>query len=166
MVGHQWSELWVDSCCTPWRCDRLRPRRWFVVVNRLFFDVCDGIFLNYWWKESSLEQSKQLSSELSRTCDVYVGVDVFGRGCCGNGGFNTVEVGFLDKSTISVLLRDLYFAVTWRVHMWSECSLFSGRFPWGSWVQLPCEFCLFELFGFFWCFLVVSYQVNLGVSLI
>lgn len=82
------------------------------MVNRLFFDVCDGIFLNYWWKESSLEQSKQLSSELSRTCDVYVGVDVFGRGCCGNGGFNTVEVGFLDKSTISVLLRDLYFAVT------------------------------------------------------
>jgi len=66
-------------------------------VIRLFFDVCDGIFLNYHWKESSLEQSKQLGSELGRIHDVYVGVDVFGRGCYGNGGFNTVEVKYSDK---------------------------------------------------------------------
>ena len=63
-----------------------------VLVVRLFFDVCDGIFLNYFWKESSLEQSKQLSTDLGRRHDVYVGVDVFVRGSHGNGGFNTVEV--------------------------------------------------------------------------
>ena len=67
------------------------------LIDRLFFDVCDGIFLNYFWKESSLERSKQLSSELGRTHDVYVGVDIFGRGCYGGGGFNTVEVEFPDK---------------------------------------------------------------------
>jgi len=61
------------------------------LVDRLFFDVCDGIFLNYSWKESGLQQSKQLSSELGRTHDVYVGVDVFGR-YGRHGGFNTVEV--------------------------------------------------------------------------
>jgi len=60
-------------------------------------DACDGIFLNYWWKESSLEQSQQFSSELGRLHDVYVGVDVFGRGCCGDGGFNTAEVHISDK---------------------------------------------------------------------
>jgi len=59
---------------------------------RLFFDVSDGIFLNYFWKESSLEQTKLLSSELGRMHDVYIGVDVFGRGTFGDGGFNTVEV--------------------------------------------------------------------------
>jgi len=63
-----------------------------VCVCRLFFDACDGIFLNYFWKESSLEQSRQLTIEFGRVHDVYVGVDVFGRGCYGNGGFNTVEV--------------------------------------------------------------------------
>jgi len=34
--------------------------------------------------------------ELGRTHDVYVGVDVFGRGCHGGGGFNTVEVQVFD----------------------------------------------------------------------
>jgi len=60
------------------------------LVARLFFDVCDGIFLNYCWKQSNLEQSKLTSGEVGRVHDVYVGVDVFGRGC--TGGFNTVEV--------------------------------------------------------------------------
>jgi len=63
-----------------------------ILANRLFFDACDGVFLNYTWKEPSLEQSKQLSSEVGRQHDVYVGVDVFGRGCWGDGGFNTIEV--------------------------------------------------------------------------
>ena len=82
----------------------------FVLGNRLFFDACDGIFLNYFWKESSLEQSRQLSSEQGRSHDVYVGVDVFGRGCCGNGGFNTVEVMMSSQVSQSALywLQRLY----------------------------------------------------------
>ncbi|OWF35240.1 cytosolic endo-beta-N-acetylglucosaminidase-like [Mizuhopecten yessoensis] len=59
--------------------------------NSMFFDVCDGIFLNYNWKDASLRRSKELASSRGRAMDVYVGVDVFGRGCLGGGGFNTVE---------------------------------------------------------------------------
>ena len=70
-------------------CDSYVPCG-FVLGDRLFFEVCDGIYLDYGWNESSLEQSKRLSAELGRMHDVYVGVDVFGR--FGNGGFNTVEV--------------------------------------------------------------------------
>lgn len=72
--------------------------------NSPFFDVCDGIFLNYTWKVSSPAPSaccKNPPDDLSnsvdhlrskkeprRIHDVYVGVDVFGRGCFGGGGFN------------------------------------------------------------------------------
>lgn len=55
--------------------------------NQPLFDVCDGVFLNYCWKEVGLRASAQLAG--ARSSDVYVGVDVFGRGCPGGGGFNT-----------------------------------------------------------------------------
>jgi mannosyl-glycoprotein endo-beta-N-acetylglucosaminidase len=54
---------------------------------RPFFDACDGIFLNYTWKEDDLRLSREKSGERWR--DVFVGVDVFGRNCFGGGGFNT-----------------------------------------------------------------------------
>lgn len=56
----------------------------------MFFDACDGIFLNYAWKEKGLAQS--VTEAGVRALDVYVGVDVYGRGCFGGGGFNTSEV--------------------------------------------------------------------------
>ena len=81
---------------------------WVCFGNRLFFDVCDGIYLDYGWKESSLEQSKRLSTELGRIHDVYVGVDVFGR--FGNGGFDTVEVMmFYQMTHLCFLKRVLYW---------------------------------------------------------
>lgn len=53
--------------------------------------MCDGIFLNYNWSEDGLKQSRALAS--NRFGDVYVGIDVFGRGCYGGGGYNSVKVG-------------------------------------------------------------------------
>ena len=59
---------------------------------RPFFDLCDGIFLNYGWNEPLLRASVELAG--SRRGEVYVGVDVFGRGCYGGGGYNTdKEIG-------------------------------------------------------------------------
>lgn len=55
--------------------------------NRIFFHACDGIFLNYNWKEENLEKSVKEAG--SRKVDIFVGVDVFGRGCLGGGGFST-----------------------------------------------------------------------------
>ncbi len=59
-------------------------------ISRQFFDGCDGIFLNYTWKFEMLLQTKINAGERYR--DVFVGIDVFGRGCFGGGGFNTCEV--------------------------------------------------------------------------
>ena len=60
----------------------------------MFFDACDGIFLNYCWNSEKLMNSKTLSMSKDRPLDVYVGIDVFGRGCLGGGGYNTIEVCF------------------------------------------------------------------------
>lgn len=49
--------------------------------------MCDGIFLNYNWKQVNLKKSVD-EAGIRRT-DVFVGVDVFGRGCLGGGGFST-----------------------------------------------------------------------------
>lgn len=54
--------------------------------NKDFFQNSDGIFLNYNWTEDTLKTSMKNAGV--RKHDVYVGVDVFGRGCFGGGGFN------------------------------------------------------------------------------
>ena len=59
---------------------------------RLFFDASDGIFLNYCWTSEDLQVSKENAVKADRPYDVYVGIDVYGRGCLGGGGFNTAEV--------------------------------------------------------------------------
>ncbi|POI21579.1 hypothetical protein CIB84_014673, partial [Bambusicola thoracicus] len=55
--------------------------------NRVFFDACDGLFVNYNWKEEHLERTRELSGQ--RHADVYIGVDVFARGDVVGGGFDT-----------------------------------------------------------------------------
>ena len=48
-------------------------------ANRTFFDACDGIFTNYWWRQNHLAASAALAGR-ERRYDVYVGVDCFARG--------------------------------------------------------------------------------------
>ncbi|XP_013781671.2 cytosolic endo-beta-N-acetylglucosaminidase-like [Limulus polyphemus] len=57
--------------------------------NRIFFEACDGIYVNYTWKEENLNHTCQESG--LRKSDVFMGVDVFGRGTLGGGGFNIDE---------------------------------------------------------------------------
>jgi mannosyl-glycoprotein endo-beta-N-acetylglucosaminidase len=57
----------------------------------VFFDVSDGIFLNYGWNQTSLALSARAAGP-ERRYNVYVGVDVFGRGVYGGGGWNTNKV--------------------------------------------------------------------------
>ena len=47
-------------------------------ANSDLFDVCDGIFTNYWWGPQHLAQSLSLAGP-KRQFDVFVGVDCFAR---------------------------------------------------------------------------------------
>ncbi|XP_052824294.1 cytosolic endo-beta-N-acetylglucosaminidase isoform X2 [Octopus bimaculoides] len=57
--------------------------------NELFFDKCHGIFLNYCWNEEGLKRTKKICTQKDRMYDVFVGIDVFGRGCYGGGGYSS-----------------------------------------------------------------------------
>lgn len=76
--------------------------------NKKAFQICDGIFLNYAWKDQNLETS--LLNAGARQFDVYVGIDIFGRGVFGGGGFNTDKAVEVARSrALSVAL----FAPGW-----------------------------------------------------
>ena len=84
-----WSQvIWYDSVITS---GQLKWQNSLNQFNKPFFDVCDGIFLNYTWNDWMLASSKTVAGG-SRLTDVYVGIDVFGRGCFGGGGYNSVAV--------------------------------------------------------------------------
>lgn len=66
----------------------------FFAPNRVFFDACDGIFTNYNWTESSLEDMASDSEAQGRLADIYIGIDVFARGDVVGGQFETNKVRF------------------------------------------------------------------------
>lgn len=61
-------------------------------ANKPFFDISDGIFTNYWWRIGQLQDTARIATALGRPSDVYSGIDVFGRGTLGDGGFNVGQV--------------------------------------------------------------------------
>uniref|UniRef100_A0A1B6DUG4 Cytosolic endo-beta-N-acetylglucosaminidase n=1 Tax=Clastoptera arizonana TaxID=38151 RepID=A0A1B6DUG4_9HEMI len=77
--------IWYDSVIIP--SGELKWQNKLNQHNKAFFDVCDGIYLNYSWSEDDLIESLECAGP--RKKDVFVGVDVFGRNCFGGGGFNT-----------------------------------------------------------------------------
>ncbi|XP_002520781.3 cytosolic endo-beta-N-acetylglucosaminidase 1 [Ricinus communis] len=54
--------------------------------NKAFFDICDGIFVNYTWKRNYPKLSADVAA--GRKFDVYMGIDVFGRNTYGGGQWN------------------------------------------------------------------------------
>jgi len=88
-VAKPWSQvIWYDSIIVT---GQLKWQNSLNQYNQVFFDACDGIFLNYIWNDWMLASSKSLAGE-NRATQVYVGIDVFGRGCFGGGGYNSAAV--------------------------------------------------------------------------
>lgn len=49
--------------------------------NKLFFDACDGILINYSWNEQSLIRTENMVNGMPEVMSkIYFGIDVFGRG--------------------------------------------------------------------------------------
>ncbi|XP_058207316.1 cytosolic endo-beta-N-acetylglucosaminidase 1-like [Rhododendron vialii] len=76
--------------------------------NKPFFDVSDGIFLNYSWLKDYPNRSAAVAGD--RKFDVYVGIDIFGRGTYGGGQWNTnVALDVIKRGNVSAAL----FAPGW-----------------------------------------------------
>ncbi|KAJ4720129.1 Cytosolic endo-beta-N-acetylglucosaminidase [Melia azedarach] len=76
--------------------------------NKPFFDICDGIFVNYTWKADYPKLSAAVAGD--RKYDVYMGIDVFGRGTFGGGQWNiNVALDVLKEDDVSAAI----FAPGW-----------------------------------------------------
>ncbi|BGP47218.1 hypothetical protein JCM10450v2_003070 [Rhodotorula kratochvilovae] len=80
--------MWYDAVTTE---GKLAWQNAVTHLNKPFFDACDSIFLNYWWRQDQLESTAALLGKLDNTRrqDVYFGIDIFGRGSLGGGGFES-----------------------------------------------------------------------------
>ncbi|GCC26007.1 hypothetical protein chiPu_0004421 [Chiloscyllium punctatum] len=76
--------IWYDSVL---KTGHLQWQNELNKDNKVFFDSCDGIFLNYNWMEEHLQQMTSMIE--GRQADIYVGIDVFGRGDVVGGEFTT-----------------------------------------------------------------------------
>ena len=76
--------IWYDAVTTEGKLDWQNA---LTKLNRPFFDACDGIWINYTWKEGDPGRIRDVAGE--RANDVYLGVDCFGRGTYGGGQMNT-----------------------------------------------------------------------------
>ena len=99
--------IWYDSVTID---GELKWQNQLNEKNLRFFQACDAIFLNYFWKgEEELKGSISYSGN-DRKKDVFVGIDIFGRGSYGGGGFNTCDaLQLISKYKTSVAL----FATGW-----------------------------------------------------
>ncbi|NXL59544.1 ENASE acetylglucosaminidase, partial [Chordeiles acutipennis] len=122
--------------------------------NRVFFDACDGLFTNYNWKEENLERARRLAGP--RYTDIYVGIDVFGRGDVIGGGFDT------DKSLRLIRQHGLsaaIFAPGWVYeHLGEENFLQNENKFWGLLAEyLPTHsICMLPL--------ATSFSLGMGTS--
>lgn len=108
--------IWYDSVL--FTDGRLSWQNQLNEYNLPFFQACDGIFLNYNWNVFTLKNSIQWAKSVNRNVeDVYVGIDVFGRGCFGGGGWNT-RAAIDEIRKVSSDLSMAIFAPGW-VH---ECN--------------------------------------------
>lgn len=102
--------IWYDAVITT---GKLQWQDKLTYLNKPFFDVTDGIFINYTWKLENISMSKDIllkndskNSEKNenrdkekeknpgispRQCDLYFGCDVFGRGTFAGGGNETFQ---------------------------------------------------------------------------
>ncbi|PAA81904.1 hypothetical protein BOX15_Mlig017838g2, partial [Macrostomum lignano] len=84
--------VWYDSVITD---GQLLWQNSVNALNEDFLIAAGSILLNYCWTADLLKSTAgrlaELQSSSSSALTVYVGVDCFGRGCPGGGGFNCSE---------------------------------------------------------------------------
>ncbi|XP_072959807.1 cytosolic endo-beta-N-acetylglucosaminidase 1 [Typha angustifolia] len=119
--------IWYDAVTIDgklnWQ-DQLNDR------NKPFFDLCDGIFVNYTWKENYPKVSAAVAGE--RKFDVYMGIDVFGRNTFGGGQWNTdAALHLLKEDDVSAAI----FAPGWVYETKQGADFQSSQTRWWGLVE-------------------------------
>ncbi|KAL1187903.1 Cytosolic endo-beta-N-acetylglucosaminidase 2 [Cardamine amara subsp. amara] len=99
-------------------------------MNKPFFDLCDGIFMNYTWQESYPKLSAEAAGD--RKFDFYMGIDVFGRGSFGGGKWNVnAALDLLKRNNVSAAL----FAPGWVYETAQPPNFHTAQNKWWSRVE-------------------------------
>ena len=98
--------------------------------NEGYFHACDGIFLNYWWRQEGLRRSAERAG--TRRHDVYAGIDVFARGAVVHGPGLQCVAG--SEAVGSEGVSVAFFAPGW-VH---ECGNGRGQPAGAAWEADRC----------------------------
>ncbi|ESQ48930.1 hypothetical protein EUTSA_v10020200mg [Eutrema salsugineum] len=119
--------IWYDSVTVrghlQWQ-DQLTEK------NKPFFDLCDGIFMNYTWKEGYPKLSAEVAGD--RKYDVYMGIDVFGRGSFGGGQWTVnAALDLLKTSNVSAAI----FAPGWVYETAQPPNFYTAQNKWWSLVE-------------------------------
>uniref|UniRef100_A0A7N0THI6 mannosyl-glycoprotein endo-beta-N-acetylglucosaminidase n=1 Tax=Kalanchoe fedtschenkoi TaxID=63787 RepID=A0A7N0THI6_KALFE len=119
--------IWYDSVTIDgelsWQ-DQLNDK------NKPFFDICDGIFVNYTWKENYPKLSGLAAGD--RKFDVYMGIDAFGRGSYGGGQWNiNAALDVLKQERVSAAL----FAPGWVYESNQPPDFPTGQNRWWSLIE-------------------------------
>ena len=123
-VPHSGTVVWYDAVTIH---GVLEWQNTLNALNAPFFDVCDGIWINYTWERTTpaavTHHLRQGSSggttahHSARKYDVYMGVDAFGRGSYGGGGLGCPTALTAARSEgLSVAL----FACAWPFEKYQE----------------------------------------------
>ncbi len=92
-----WYDSIIESGALSWQ-NELNAR------NKSFFDLCDGILINYAWNEKNLERTQQILEERGGDIHkVFVGIDVFGRGQVAKFESHLVSINFFCRVTVQHL---------------------------------------------------------------
>jgi mannosyl-glycoprotein endo-beta-N-acetylglucosaminidase len=115
--------VWYDSVSR--RSGAVRHYNALSDDNAAFLDVADAILLNYQWTPSLLDASLAVADAMGRQRrDILVGVDVFGRGSYGGGGFSIgTALSEIDARGLSLGL----FAPAWTLEQAQRAADFELR---------------------------------------
>ncbi|GAA5893259.1 uncharacterized protein JCM6883_007612 [Sporobolomyces salmoneus] len=105
-------------------------------LNYPFLSVCDSLFLNYFWGPPQISSTLSfLSTHPSlQPTQIHFGIDVFGRGSYGGGGFETYrafEAIHESNSSLSVAL----FAPGWTVESSDLKHSLESKESYGNWFK-------------------------------
>ncbi|URE11860.1 Glycosyl hydrolase family 85 [Musa troglodytarum] len=119
--------IWYDSVTIDGKLDWQNQLN---MQNKPFFDLCDGIFVNYTWKDEDPKSSASIAGE--RRFDVYMGIDVFGRNTFGGGQWHTnVALDVLKKDDVSAAI----FAPGWVYETEQEPDFQTAQNRWWGLVE-------------------------------
>ncbi|KAF8106576.1 hypothetical protein N665_0137s0028 [Sinapis alba] len=119
--------IWYDSVTV---CGDLEWQDQLNEKNKPFFDLCDGIFMNYTWKEGYPKLSAEVAGD--RKYDVYMGIDVFGRGSFGGGQWTVnTALDLLKRNNVSAAI----FAPGWVYETAQPPNFHTAQNKWWSLVE-------------------------------